>query len=148
MRFSIVKKQTFGSAVCLAGMCIAFQAAAATCEVAEILFGPIQLDIVEYDGYETAIVRSATFDDPLKPYGAILGELTVDRGGFAVRKASQLVVGTISPDLKIEGWDDVCDSESDVEIIRAKEGAYIILNNNQPVGTIAGRFPKNGFNVE
>lgn len=126
-----------------------FADANTSCRVAEILFGPIQLDKIHYtDGdYETAIVRSATFDNPAKPYGAILGEITADRGGFAVRTTNQAVVGVISPDLLVEGWDDVCSKSSKVEIVPVKSGNYLILNDNRPVGTIAGHFPKNGFGV-
>lgn len=120
----------------------------ASCQAADILFGPVRLDIVRYDGYETAVVRSATFDDPKKNYGAILGELTVDRGGFSIRTPDQVVVGTISPELRIEGWDDSCDTKSVAEIVAARAGTFIILNSSRPVGTIEGRFPKNGFGVK
>lgn len=127
---------------------LASPAQAASCEVADILFGPIQLDVINYDGYETAIVRSATFDNPKKNFGAILGEITVDRGGFAIRNTNQIVVGTISPKLQIEGWDDACDKSSVAEFVRAKQGSYIILNGDRPVGTMAGRFPANDFGVK
>ncbi|MER9886825.1 hypothetical protein NKJ48_14230 [Mesorhizobium sp. M0114] len=119
----------------------------ASCQAADILFGPVRLDIIRYDGYETAVVRSATFDDPKKNYGAILGELTVDRGGFSIRTPDQVVVGTISPELRIKGWDDSCDTKSVAEIVTARAGTFIILNSNRPVGTIEGRFPKNDFGV-
>lgn len=148
IRLAIKKKYTYAAALCLAAIFVPLQVKAGTCEAADILFGPVRLDIVEYDGYETAIVRSATFDDPLKIYGAILGELTVDRGGFAIRNVGHVVVGTISPDLKIEGWDDACNLKRGAEIIPVKEGTYIILNDGQPVGTIVGRFPENGFGVK
>lgn len=119
---------------------------AAGCEVADILFRPIELDILKKEDYETAIIRSATFDDPERNFGALLGEITVDRGGFAVRNANQVVVGLISPDLEVEGMDDAC-ATSKAEIVRAKKGAYVIINHGRPVGTISGQFPKNGFGV-
>lgn len=120
---------------------------AAGCEVADIMFRPIELDILKKEGYETAIIRSATFEDPERNFGALLGEITVDRGGFAVRNANQVVVGIITPDLEVEGMDDLC-ATSKSEIIRAKKGTYVIINDGQPVGTISGRFPQNGFGVK
>jgi hypothetical protein len=122
-------------------------ASAASCSVAEILFGRVSLDIVARSDYETAIVRSATFDNPKKNYGAILGEITVDRGGFSVRDANQVVVGVISPKLVIEGWDDSCDKRTRVVIRRVQPGTYVIMNGDTPVGTIEGRLPKNTFGV-
>jgi hypothetical protein len=50
-----------------------------SCQVADILFGDVELSIVPHADYETAIVRSATFNDPKKNFGALLGEITVDR---------------------------------------------------------------------
>lgn len=123
------------------------------CEVAEILFGPTNFDILQYGGeeadpdYETAIVRSATFDNPKKPFGAILGEITVDRGGFAVRNTKHAVVGVISSQLILEGWDNVCDKDITVEIVPVKSRSFVILSGGSPVGTIDGRFPKNSFGV-
>lgn len=119
-----------------------------SCQIADILFGQISLDIIPYDGYETAVVRSATFDNPEKYFGAILGEITVDRGAFAVRTTGHVVVGVITPQLHIEGWDDVCDKKSNVEIVKVRDGSYTILSDNDPVGTISGRFPDNGFGVQ
>ena len=123
--------------------------AQSSCQIADILFGPIMLDKIFYPdgGYETAIVRSGTFDNPNKPYGAILGEITVDRGGFAVRTAAQVVVGIIGPDLKVEGWDDVCSKSSKTIIAPVNAGNYVTLSDNKPVGTISGFFPKNDFGV-
>ena len=124
------------------------------CEAADILFGPIAFDILEHgndqqaDAYESAIVRSATFDDPDKPFGAILGEITVDRGSFAVRNINQVVVGVIGTDLSIEGWDDVCDKTSHAEFVPVRPGSFMIYNGKSPVGTLEGRFPKNTFGVE
>lgn len=51
--------------------------------------------------------------------GALLGEITVDRGGFAVRNRKNGVIGVITP----------------------------AMNGSSPVGTIEGRFPKNGFGI-
>ncbi|GEO16054.1 hypothetical protein MAE02_37500 [Microvirga aerophila] len=109
------------------------------------MFGDIELSIVPNEDYETAIVRSATFKDPKKNFGALLGEITVDRGGFAVRDPNQVVVGTISPKLELEGWDDGCDKRQPVMIRRVQPSAYVIMNGSTPVGTIKGRFPRNGF---
>ncbi|MET7242367.1 hypothetical protein ABZT49_03280 [Methylobacterium sp. EM32] len=124
------------------------RAHASSCEVADILFGNVQLDIVRKSNYETAIVRSDNFNNPKKNYGAVLGEITVDRGGFAIRDINQVVVGVISPKLIVEGWDDVCDKRSVISISSAKPGVYVITNGSRPVGTILGRFPKNDFGVK
>lgn len=121
---------------------------AASCQVADILFGDIQLDILKKPDYETAIVRSATFKDPKKNYDALLGEITVDRGGFAIHDPNQMVVGVITPQLSVEGWDDVCDKRTKVVIKPVQPGVYIILSGGSPVGTIKGRFPKNSFGVK
>lgn len=119
-----------------------------SCQIADMLFGSVRLDVIKYDGYETAIVRSATFDEPSKNYGALLGEITVDRGGFSVRNPNQVVIGVIGPDLQIEGWDDVCDKKTLVEIVAVKKQTYVILAGGKLVGTIEGRFPENGFGVK
>jgi hypothetical protein len=122
-------------------------AAASSCQIADIMFGDIQLDILTKPDYETAIVRSATFKDSTKNFGAILGEITVDRGGFAIRNPNQVVVGAISPKLEIEGWDDGCDKQRRPIIKSVQPGIYVIINGDLPVGTIKGRLPKNSFGV-
>jgi hypothetical protein len=122
-------------------------AVASSCQIADIMFGDIQFDILVRPDYETAIVRSATFKDPRKNFGAILGEITVDRAGFAIHDHNQVVVGTISSKLVIEGFDDSCDRHQRVVIKPVQPGAYMIINGDTPVGTIKGRFPKNAFGV-
>jgi hypothetical protein len=123
-------------------------AVAASCQLADIMFGDIQLDILRKADYETAIVRSATFKDPNKNFGALLGEITVDRGGFSIRDRNQVVVGAITPTMAVEGWDVSCDRQQRVVIKSVQPGVYVILNGDTPVGTIKGRFPKNGFGVQ
>ncbi len=118
------------------------------CEIAEIMFGKISIDIVPHKGYETAIIRCADFESKKHSHGAIIGEITVDRGGFAVRNINQVVIGTISPDLKMEGWSDDCDENQKISIQKVQPGAYVIMNGKMPVGTIEGRFPKNDFGVK
>jgi hypothetical protein len=121
------------------------------CRVAGILFGPISLDIIHYGSgagaYESAIIRAASFDNPKRPFGAILGELTVDRGGFSVRTTEQEVVGTISPSLAIDGWDDKC-ATGGAKIIPVTADTFITMNNGQPVGTIKGNLPAHDFPLE
>lgn len=113
-----------------------------SCRIADILFGDISFDILphqaDFGSWESAIIRSS---------GAIVGEMTVDRGGFAVRTVSQEVVGIIGPDLRIEGWDDVC-SLPQAEIVPVREGSFLILNGGRPVGTIAGKLPQHDFELE
>lgn len=126
----------------------------ASCRIADILFGKIRLDIISRSDYETAIIRSAeitdprssTVHDPQRAYGRILGEITVNRGSFSVAGIDQAFVGTISPELVIEGRDKVC-GDSRVVIRPVQEGGYVILKGENPVGTIEGRFPKNTFGV-
>lgn len=139
-----MKSIAFASLVMLALVGFAH---AASCQVADILFGDIQLDILKKPDYETAIVRSATFKDPKKNYDALLGEITVDRGGFAIHDPNQVVVGVISPQLAVEGWDDACNKRAKVVIKLVQPGVYVILSDGSPVGTIKGRFPKNSFGV-
>lgn len=125
-----------------------------SCEVADILFGPRSLDIIQHKDennsldYETAIVRSDTFDNPKENFGAILGEITVDRGGFAVRNNNQVVVGIITPDFVVEGWSEACSGKRKLEIVRVRPQSFILLSDSDPIGTIRGRFPKNSFGVE
>lgn len=121
------------------------------CTAAEILFGATSLDILshkaDFGEWESAIIRSASFEDPSKPSGAILGELTVDRGGFAIRNIRHEVVGVISPSLHVEGWDDECATD-EAEIVPVREGSFIVLNGGRPVGTIEGRLPAHDFELE
>jgi hypothetical protein len=86
-------------------------------------------------------------DNSTKNFGAILDEITVDRGGFAIRDRNQVIVGAISPKLTVEGWDANCDKQHQVVIKPGQPGVYVIINGNTPVGTIKGRFLKNDFGV-
>lgn len=110
--------------------------------MADILFGEVSFDILphhaDFGSWESAIIRSS---------GAIVGEMTVDRGGFAVRTTTQEVVGVIDPDLRIEGWDEAC-SMPEAEIVPVREGSFLILNGGRPVGTIEGKLPQHGFELE
>ncbi len=129
----------------------AFMLPAATvsaCEIAKILFGDVTLEVVPHKGYESALIRQGNFQNPHLNFGAIKGEITVDRGGFSVRDNNRVVVGIISPDLRIEGWDDDCDQSQKLVIRKVQPQVYVILNGNTPVGTIKGRFPKNKFGVQ
>ena len=92
-------------------------------------------------------IGHADFKDIRRTVGALLGEITVDRGGFAVRNRENVVVGIITPAMQLEGWDDSCDKKSKLVIRKVQPGAYVIMNGSSPVGTIEGRFPKNGFGV-
>lgn len=121
---------------------------AKACEIAQIMFGKIILDIIPEKDYETALIRHGDFENPKQNYGAFRGEITVDRGGFSVRNNNQEVVGAISPKLRIEGFDDDCDKTQKVTINKVKTDVYVITNGNSPVGTIEGRFPKNSFGVK
>lgn len=121
------------------------------CTAAEILFGAVSFDILshkaDFGEWESAIIRSASFEDPSKPAGAILGELTVDRGGFAIRNIRHEVIGVISPSLAIEGWDEECATYG-AEIVPVREGSFMVLNDGKPVGTIEGRLPAHDFELE
>jgi hypothetical protein len=128
----------------------------ASCRIADILFGKIRLDIISRSDYEAAIIRSvemtggprsSTVHDPQRAYGRILGEITVNRGSFSVAGIDQVFVGAISPELVIEGRDKVCGDSRMVIRPAIQEGGYVILNGENPVGTIEGRFPKNSFGV-
>ncbi len=121
--------------------------AATACDAAKVMFGDISLDIIPAQGYETALVRNASFNTKDQNYGAFRGEITVDRGGFSIRDINQIVVGSISPKLELEGSDDSCDKRSKVLIKKVQPGTYIMMNGGTPVGTIKGRFPKNSFGV-
>ena len=126
---------------------LAFCDPARSCEIAQIMFGPLILDIIPREDYETAVIRHGDFTNPELNFGAFRGEITVDRGGFSVRNNNQEVVGIISPELRLEGWDDDCAKVPTVQIREVQPGAYVIMNGNTPVGTIEGRFPKNSFGV-
>jgi hypothetical protein len=115
--------------------------------MAKVLFGKISLSIILGKGYETALIRNASFDSKDQNFGAFRGELTVDRGGFSIRNNNQVVVGFILPDLEVQGLDESCDKNSKVFIRKAQQDVYVIVNGDVPVGTIAGRFPKNTFGV-
>lgn len=121
---------------------------AASCEIAQVMFGNINLEIVDHGNYESALVRNNDFNNREQNYGAIRGEITVDRGAFAVRNVKGVVVGTISPELQIEGFDEVCDKSKPVMVRWVQHSVYVIVNGEYPVGMIKGRFPKNGFGVD
>src|SRR3954466_5027770 len=91
--------------------------ALASCQIADIMFGKVAI--------KGSIVRSATFDNPQKPYNSILGEVGMDRdGGWSVRNLKQEVVGRIYPNLVLDGWDVVCDKRSKVIIRPVQPGVY------------------------
>jgi hypothetical protein len=58
------------------------------------------------------------------------------------------VVGIITPDLKIEGWDDLCDEGSVAEFVEVRDGNYMTFNGDSAVGRLEGRFPENDFGVK
>ncbi len=117
----------------------------AHCEIADILFGKIKLDPVGRN--ESALIRSATFENPKKDYDVILGEITVDRGGFTIYNAKHVVIGQISTRLVVEGSDTACDKNSVVSIKKVQDGAYMVLSDRTPEGTIEGKMPNNPFGI-
>jgi hypothetical protein len=120
---------------------------AQACAVTEILSGDVELNILVHKDYETAIVRHANFNDEKLSFGSIKGEITVERGAFAVRTPNQEVVGTISPALVVEGVDG-CEKQSPVIIRRNQRNSFTVLSRGTSIGTISGRFPRNSFGVK
>ena len=142
---SIHTKKFWGGLLVIGG----FLSPASACEVAKILFGSVSLQILQLENdHESALVRNADFNNRDQNYDAIRGEITVDRGGFAVRNNNNVVVGTISPDMKVDGFDDSCDKTKGIVIRRIERSAYATVNGDTPVGLIRGRFPKNNFGVD
>ena len=135
------------AAVILSGL-VVWSSSADACEIAQVMFGSIVLNIVPAKDYETALIRHGDFKDPKRNFGSFRGEITVDRGGFSIRNNNQVVVGNITSDLRMQGLDDDCDKRSDLVIRKIQQGSYVIMNGTTPVGTIEGRFPKNTFGVK
>jgi hypothetical protein len=124
------------------------------CDVASVLFGKIELEIIPQrnerhkgEHWESALIRNDSFESKDENMGAIRGVITLDRGSFAVRKPDQVVVAIIFPTLEVEALDDDCDKTKKLVIKKMKQGVYVIINGDTPVGTISGRFPANSFGV-
>jgi hypothetical protein len=58
-----------------------------------------------------------------------------------VRDVSGVVVGLISADLEIEGYER-CDQNAQVRLKEVETGAYVIFNGSQKVGTAADHLPR------
>jgi len=115
-----------------------------TCKLADVMFGQLELDIIKHEqGYESAIIREASFNHPRFTHGQIRGELILDRGDLIlISDVSMTQVGFIQGDLTIDNTEPPCDPNGGVRLVKAEEGFYLILNGNTPVGTIKGRLPR------
>jgi len=122
-------------------------ARAQTCELADILFNRVQLEIVEHDDYETATVRTIEGNSANDELGKIVGEIYADRGAYVLQNTKDETVGLINPDFVVDPFQD-CDRSETLEIVPVRDGSYIVLSGKTPVGTIAGRFPEADFSTE
>ncbi|WP_155888501.1 hypothetical protein [Inquilinus limosus] len=126
--------------------------AAQTCEIADIFFDEVRLDIVpKYDDddpkrlrHEYAIVSYAGFDAP-KVYGALKGRVSPERAGFAVYGVDGVMVGFITPSGQLQSVSKNCDRTTYLSIRRLRDEIYVVVNGKTPVGIIQGRFPRNEF---
>lgn len=126
--------------------------AAQTCEIADIFFDKVRLDIVpKYEDadpkrlrYEYAIISYAGFDAP-EVYGALKGRVSPERAGFAVYGVNGVEVGFITRHGELQSTSKNCDRTVYIFIKKVEDEIYVVINGNTPVGTIQGRFPKNDF---
>lgn len=121
---------------------------ASDCQIANILFGKVRVEIIPHnnngENYETAVVFGADFDSKRFASGRIVGQISSRErdGSLPIKNIGGVIVASISRDLRLETLEDACDKNSRVQIRKVSPTSYAVMNENSIVGTIDGRLPQ------
>jgi hypothetical protein len=137
-----------------AGMAVLATASAQAngCNIADVMFGSVAIELIQHKGYETAIVRGNDYPavgtskfDALK--GAIYGQISSPErdGSRKVTNADGDICGSIGADLVIDTTDSDCNGCDKAPVTLQKVpkiDGYVVVRRGSIMGTIEGRLPK------
>jgi hypothetical protein len=117
------------------------------CNIADVLFGKVRIEIIQHKDYETGIIFGNDFDSKKFSYDKILGQIaSAERDGSrTVSDANGEPCGTIEQNLTIDTSNTNCNScdKTPVTLRKVPPNSYIVMRNGaQIVGTISGTLNK------
>ena len=130
-----------------AGLIPSVSALAEGCNIADVLFGKVRIELIPNKEYkfETGIVFGNDFDSKRFSYGKILGSIRAPErdGSRRVDNVNGDLCGIIEEDLTVDTSDSSCTScnKAPFVIKRLSPKAYAIIEGGTIRGTIEGRLP-------
>jgi hypothetical protein len=113
------------------------------CNIANVLYGKVRMEIIPHTDYETGIVFGDDFDSKRFSDGKILGQIAgAERdGSHRVSDVNGEVCGIIESNLSIDTSEANCGSCAKTQIFLRKvpPNSYVVMSGGTIVGTISGR---------
>lgn len=117
----------------------------ADCNVADVLFGKVRIEIVQHEGYQTGIVFGADFDSKRFSYDRILGYIQSPErdGSRGVRDVNGEACARILKSLVMEP-EETCEkcARATYRMQSLGKGYAILHPDGQILGTVQGALPK------
>jgi hypothetical protein len=125
------------------------EAVAEGCNIANVLFGSVRIEIIKHSDYETGIVFGNDFDSERFRNGKILGKIepwgTASSTLRRIENANGDICGVLTTDLTVSTDDAECANcnKQPFELRKVSPNSYaVVLKSGKIVGTIEGRLPK------
>jgi hypothetical protein len=147
---SIDRRSILFSAAALAVLTTSAQANG--CNIADVMFGKVAIELIQHKGYDTAIIVGKDYPavgtskfDALK--GAIYGQISSPErdGSRKITNADGDICGSLGADLVIDTVDSDCSGCDKTPVTLQKVpklDGYVVVRRGSIMGTIEGRLPK------
>ena len=114
------------------------------CNIANVLFGKVRIELIQHQGYETGIIFGGDFDSQRFAYEKILGQIASPErdGSRAILNANGERCGRILEDLSIDISDAECGScsKAPINLTKVSPNSFaVVIKGGSIVGTINGR---------
>jgi len=122
--------------------------ASGQCNVADMLFGDVRIDLIQYDGYQTAIIFGNDFNSNKFQCGRILGMISAPErdGSRAIRDLNGTRCVTITEDLEIDSEDGETSIVGKLRKISKK--SFVLLSDDESIlGSIEETFQVNSIQI-
>ncbi len=116
------------------------------CNVADVLFGKVRIELIQHRDYQTGVIYGNDFDSKRFSYYRILGQIMSPErdGSRRISDVNGEVCGVLLDNMTIDTSDSVAPSGNiSAKVQRISSVALVVLHGDGGIaGTITGRLPK------
>lgn len=120
-------------------------ASAEGCNIADILFGKVRIELIRHKDYSAGVIFGDDFDSKRFSYYKIVGQIASPErdGSRAISDVSGQPCGTLQRDLKVDTEFVDCPScsKAPVSVRRVTSSSFAVISGGAIVGTIRGALP-------
>lgn len=131
-------------AVLVAACWASGNAQAEGCNIANVLFGKVRIELIQHSDYQIGIIFGGDFDSKRFDYYRILGRIDAPErdGSRRIVDVNGELCGIIESDLRIDLSDAECTPCSKRPVHLRRVGSnYVVLQEGTIMGTINGSLP-------